>query len=81
LSHIQDIVVKKILTNMDAIAPKGSVFIFNENVGTEFHMNLWHCRTKKWWEENLPNWTMTYDERERPKLRGYKQGLMGIKNM
>ena len=79
LSHIPDIVVKNILKNMDAIAPKGSVFIFNENYGKEFHMKLWHCRTKKWWEENLSNWTISYDERERPKLRGYKQGLMGIK--
>ena len=65
---------------MDKVAPKDSVFIFNENVGTEFHMNLWHCRTKKWWEENLPNWTITYDERPRPELRIHRQGLMGIKN-
>ena len=68
-----DNVVEKILKEMDNISPSGSVFIFNENVGTEFHMNLWHCRTKKWWEENLPNWTITYDERERPELKIYKR--------
>jgi SAM-dependent methyltransferase len=80
LSHINDSNVQKILKEMDNIAPKGSVFIFNENYGKEFHMNLWHCRTKKWWEENLPNWTITYDERERADLRYYKQGLMGFKD-
>ena len=80
LSHLTDDIVIKILKEMDKVAPKDSVFIFNENVGTEFHMNLWHCRTKKWWEENLPNWTITYDERPRPELRIHRQGLMGIKN-
>ena len=79
LSHIPDIIVKKILKNMDVIAPKGSVFIFNENYGTDFHTRLWHCRTKKWWEENLPNWTISYDDRPRPDLKIYQQGLMGIK--
>ena len=79
-SHLTDDIVIKILKEMNKVAPKDSVFIFNENVGTEFHMNLWHCRTKKWWEENLPNWKITYDERPRPDLRVYKQGVMGIKN-
>ena len=79
LSHLPDDVVIKILKEMDKVAPEGSVFVFNENVGTEFHMNLWHSRTKKWWEENLPNWAITYDERHRPDLKIYKQGLMGIK--
>ena len=72
LSHLPDVVVIKILMEMDKVAPKGSVFIFNENVGAEFHMNLWHSRTKKWWEENLPNWTITYDERPRPDLQIHK---------
>jgi SAM-dependent methyltransferase len=81
LSQIPDIIVKKILKNMDAIAPKGSVFIFNENYGTDFHMRMWHCRTKKWWEENLPNWTISYDDRPRPDLKIYQQGLMGVKNI
>ena len=81
LSHLPDNVVIKILKEMNKVAPKGSVFIFNENVGTEFHMNLWHCRTKKWWEENLPNWTMSYDDRPRPDLKIYQQGLMGVKNI
>ena len=80
LSHLTDDIVIKILKEMNKVAPKGSVFIFNENVGREFHMNLWHCRTKDWWEKNLPDWEITYDERPRPDLRIYKQGLMGIKN-
>jgi len=79
LSHLPDNDVIKILKEMDKITPKGSVFIFNENYGNEFHMDLWHCRTKKWWEDNLPNWTISYDERPRPDLQFYQQGLMGIK--
>jgi len=79
LSHLEDESVKKILKEMSNISPKESVFIFNENYGREFHMNLWHCRTKEWWEDNLPNWTISYDERLRPDLQFYQQGLMGIK--
>lgn len=80
LSHIEDGTVIKILEAMDKCAPENSVFIFNENFDNEFHMNLWHCRSRQWWESHLPNWTITYDERPRPELQYYKQGLMGIKN-
>lgn len=79
LSHLPDEVVIKILKEMDKVAPKDSVFIFNENYGKEFHMNLWHSRTKEWWENNLQNWKITYDERPRPKLGNYQQGFMGVK--
>ena len=79
LSHLPDDVVIKILKEMNKVAPKGSVFIFNENYGASFNMNLWYCRTKEWWEKNLPNWEITYDERPRPDLSGYKQGLLGTK--
>ena len=81
LSHLTDDIVIKILKEMNKVAKKGSVFIFNENVGTESHMNLWHCRTKDWWEKNLPDWEITYDERPRTDLRIYKQGLMGVKKV
>jgi 2-polyprenyl-3-methyl-5-hydroxy-6-metoxy-1,4-benzoquinol methylase len=80
LSHLDDVSVKKILNAMDKIAPKGSVFIFNENYGNTFTINLWHSRTQKWWEESLPNWSISYDERPRPDLQHYNQGLMGVKN-
>ena len=65
---------------MDKVAVKGSVFIFNENYGPDFHNNLWHCRTKEWWQKNLPNWEISYDERPRNDLKYYQQGLMGNKN-
>lgn len=78
-SHLDDISVTKILTEMNNIAPKGSVFIFNENYGPPFHMKLWNCRPKEWWQKRLSNWNISYDERTRPDLRFYKQGLMGIK--
>lgn len=81
LSHLTDDIVVKILKEIDKIAPKGSVFIFNENYGNLFHRNLWHCRTKDWWEKNLPDWEITYDERPRPELSYYKQGLMGVKKV
>ena len=64
---------------MDKIAPKGSVFIFNENYGASFNMNLWYSRTKEWWENNLPNWDISYDERDRSDLIYYKQGILGCK--
>ena len=81
LSHLPDDVVEKILKEMDKIAPKDSVFIFNENYGNLFHRNLWHCRTKEWWEQKLQNWEITYDERPRPDLGYYNQGLMGVKKV
>ena len=79
LSHLEDATVINILTEMDKIAPKGSVFIFNENYGASFNMNLWYSRTKEWWENNLPNWDISYDERDRSDLIYYKQGILGCK--
>ena len=78
LSHLDDNTVINILTEMDKISPNGSVFIFNENYGPTFHMNLWHCRTKEWWQKHLPKWNITFDERPRTDLQ-YKQGGLGIK--
>ena len=79
LSHLEDATVINILTEMDKIAPKGSVFIFNENYGASFNMNLWYSRTKEWWENKLPNWDISYDERDRSDLIYYKQGILGCK--
>ena len=78
-SHLNDETVIKILSEMDKIAPKNSVLIFNENVGNVFAKNLWYCRPKEWWENNLSNWKLTFDERDRPDINNYKQGLKGIK--
>ena len=80
LSHISDNSVIQILKEMDNIAPPGSIFIFNENFDNIFNQNLWHCRSQEWWKQNLSNWELTFDERPRPDLQYYKQGLMGVKN-
>lgn len=79
LSHIEDSSVIQILKEINRVAPVGSVFIFNENYDDTFHSNMWHCRTREWWESNLPDWDIQYDERPRPDLQAYKQGLMGKK--
>ena len=80
LSHIEDDVVIRILDSINKVAPRGSVLIFNENYGPEFHMNLWHSRTVKWWGEHLPGWKLQYDKRPRPDLNNkYAQGIYGIK--
>jgi len=81
LSHLNDEAVISILNEMDKIAPKSSVFIFNENFDNNFHQQLWHCRTREWWKQYLPNWSISFDERPRPELGHYKQGLMGIKSI
>jgi trans-aconitate methyltransferase len=82
LSHIEDNSVIQILKEMNKVAPVDSVFIFNENYenyDNTFHNYMWHCRTSEWWESNLPDWDIQYDERPRPDLQVYKQGLMGKK--
>ena len=76
LSHIEDNSVIQILKEMNKVAPVDSMFIFNENYDNTFHNNMWHCRTREWWESKLPDWDIQYDERPRPDLQVYKQGLM-----
>tara|TARA_R110000868_G_scaffold382577_2_gene649206 strand:- start:7 stop:663 length:657 start_codon:yes stop_codon:yes gene_type:complete len=60
LSHLEDDIVSNILKEMNKIAPKGSIMYFNEMYGDVFHANLWHCRTKEWWETNLNGWRLTF---------------------
>lgn len=60
LSHLDDEIVSNILLNMNKIAPENSIFYFNEMYGLEFHQPLWHCRTKEWWREHLPDWELTF---------------------
>ena len=80
LSHIEDLVVIKILESINKVAPTGSVLIFTDNYGPEFHNKLWHSRTKEWWQHHLHGWKLQYDKRPRPDLNNYyAQGIYGIK--
>jgi len=60
LSHLEDNSVSSILINMDKIAPLESILYFNEMHGEPLQQNMWNCRTKEWWENNLPNWELTF---------------------
>jgi SAM-dependent methyltransferase len=60
LSHLDDSIVSNILFEMDKIATLESILYFNEMHGEPLHQNLWYCRTKEWWEDNLPNWELTF---------------------
>jgi len=82
LSHLEDYSVINILKEMNKIASKDSVFIFNENFDNDFHQKLWHCRTREWWKTQLSEWKITFDERPRPDLNNqWKQGILGIKQI
>lgn len=60
LSHLDDSITSDILTEMDKIAPLESILYFNEMYGEPLNQKLWHCRTKEWWQNNLPNWELTF---------------------
>ena len=60
LSHLEDNSVSSILTNMNKIAPYGSIFYFNEMYGPTYQQPLWNCRTKEWWKSFLDEWELTF---------------------
>jgi 2-polyprenyl-3-methyl-5-hydroxy-6-metoxy-1,4-benzoquinol methylase len=60
LSHLEDESVLKICDTIDKISKKNSFLCFSEIYGDESHENLWHCRTKYWWQKNLINWDLNF---------------------
>lgn len=80
LSHLEDDIVSAILTNMNKIAPSGSIFYFNEMYGPTYQAPLWYCRTKEWWESFLTEWEITFHTDSTGFLGSDRfKGISGIK--
>lgn len=79
LSHIPDNAVKKILKKVNQIAPKGSILNLCECWGKEHHQFMWHIRTKKWWQKNLPGWELDFHGPSIQNLPDRHKGIHGIK--
>lgn len=79
-SHIRDKEVIKICEAINAIASKGSVLSFAECWGDEpWHQMMWHVRTKDWWQEALPGWTLDFHGPQVPQQK-YHKGIKGVKH-
>ncbi len=59
LSHLEDSTVIEICKGVNA-ASVGSVLAFSEVFGATKHKHLWHIRTQKWWQEQLPGWEIDF---------------------
>ena len=84
LSHIRDIEVMKICTQIDKAAPVGSILSFAECWGDkEWHQLMWHVRTKDWWQQQLPDWELDFHGPQVPESDEYKgtynKGFWGVK--
>lgn len=60
LSHLEDETVIQICEGVNKIAKPGSRLAFNENWNTDMHERLWHSRTTEWWNEQFPDWDLSF---------------------
>ncbi len=59
LSHLEDSVVSEICKSLRN-AKVGSVFAFAEVFWDTKHQHLWHIRSQKWWQDQLPWWEIDF---------------------
>ena len=80
LAHIPCNVVEKILKSVYSVAPTGSVLCSFEPWGPEFHdpASIWHVRTKDWWQQQLPEWNFSFEERELMTWPAHPERFMGF---
>lgn len=79
MSHLKDTSVVKICKKISDISVSGSGFSLCENWGNEHHDYMWHVRTKDWWQEQFPEWSIDFHG---PNIEGKTdrfQGMHGIK--
>jgi len=86
LSHLRDAEVIKICTAVSKIAPDGSILAFAECWGEKpWHQLMWHVRTKDWWQEQLPEWELTFhgpQVAEKDEYKGiYHKGFWGVRKV
>jgi len=79
LSHLQDEVVEKICTEIEYIAPPGSILAFGELWGHESHEFMWHTRTPSWWQKQLSHWELDFFGPEIENVCGRHKGFHGVK--
>lgn len=72
LSHLPDNLVSKICQTINKKAPQNSIISFSECWGSEHHENLWHVRTKQWWQSQFPNWNFMFIENQIQVVGRYK---------
>ncbi len=75
-SHLKDYHVAECLKLINN-APLGSILLFNEPYDKNIQRRLWYVRRKRWWAENLPNWTLSFREHTDDGYK-YKYGIFGI---
>ena len=82
LSHIENDDVIKILDSINEKAPIGSALSFAECYGLNWNDgNLWHIRSKEWWEENLPGWKFKFYEVDINHPAGAKKAFSAVKTI
>lgn len=80
LGHLPDETVSKICQAVEKKALPGSLLVFAEAWGKEFHAPMWNARTKEWWQANLPSWKIDFLKYNRPEDRPNEhRGFQAVK--
>lgn len=78
-SHLRDQEVQKICQVINFVAPTGSAISLAECWGEkDWHQMMWHVRTKDWWQEQFPDWELTFHGPQVPETN-YNKGIWGVK--
>jgi SAM-dependent methyltransferase len=74
LSHIEDFYVAEFLKQVNTL-PVDSTLCFDERYDKNMQWNMWHIRSKEWWESKLPNWQLIFLNLEN---NGYASSIFGV---
>jgi hypothetical protein len=74
LSHIEDFYVAEFLKQVNAL-PVNSTLCFDERYDKNIQWNMWHIRSKEWWESKLPNWQLIFLNLEN---NSYASSIFGV---
>lgn len=79
LSHLRDKEVMRICEVLNTKAAQGSILCFSECWGEEWHQQMWHVRTKEWWQQQLSNWELDFHGPEIQNTPDRHKGIHGLK--
>lgn len=75
-THIPNDVVATFLAKLNAALPHGSILYFYEPYGKNIDVNLWHVRSRSWWQQKLFNFDCKFVDIHES---GYTKGIFAAK--
>ena len=79
LSHLQDKSVITICKAINNIATTGSILSFAECWGKPSNHNMWHTRSKEWWQQALNGWEINFHGEQIQNVPGRYKGFHAVR--